>query len=90
MTLAPAETTTIRSRLDQAMATSAATVTTYVHCTVERFRNRDDAGMTTAEYAVGILAAVAFAGVLLAIVKSGTIQAELQKVITGAIKSKGK
>nr|WP_231935473.1 DUF4244 domain-containing protein [Dermatophilus congolensis] len=46
--------------------------------------------MTTAEYAVGILAAVAFAGVLLAIVKSGTIQAELQKVITGAIKSKGK
>ena len=35
-------------------------------------RLRGDAGMTSAEYAVGTLAAVAFAGILLKVVTSGS------------------
>ncbi len=48
-------------------------------------RRRVDAGMTTAEYAVGTLAACAFAAVLLAIVRSGPIKSALTKVITTAL-----
>ena len=44
-----------------------------------------DAGMTTAEYAVGTLAACAFAAVLLAVVRSGPIKSALGKVITTAL-----
>lgn len=44
-----------------------------------------DAGMTTAEYAVGTLAACAFAAVLLAIVRSGPVKSALAKVITTAL-----
>ena len=43
------------------------------------------AGMTTAEYAVGTLAAVAFAAVLLAVVKSGPVKSALAGVITSAL-----
>jgi hypothetical protein len=42
-------------------------------------------GMTTAEYAVGTLAAVAFAAVLLAVVKSGPVKSALASVITSAL-----
>lgn len=45
-----------------------------------------DAGMSTAEYAVGTLAAVAFAGVLLKVVSSGTVQAALGGLIGRALK----
>lgn len=44
-----------------------------------------DAGMSTAEYAVGTLAACAFAAVLLAIVKSGGITELITTVITTAL-----
>ncbi|WP_295696735.1 DUF4244 domain-containing protein [Lapillicoccus sp.] len=50
-----------------------------------RTRRTIDAGMTTAEYAVGTLAACAFAAVLLAIVRSGPIKSALAKVITTAL-----
>ena len=50
-----------------------------------RLRQRVDAGMTTAEYAVGTLAACAFAAVLLAVVRSGPIKSALGKVITTAL-----
>lgn len=52
-----------------------------------RWRHRwaDDAGMTTAEYAVGTLAACTFAIVLLAVVKSGQIQTGLSGVILEAL-----
>ena len=43
------------------------------------------AGMTTAEYAVGTLAAVAFAAVLMVVVKSGPVKAALVSVITTAL-----
>ena len=44
-----------------------------------------DAGMTTAEYAVGTLAAVAFAAVLMAVVRSGAIKSALTGLITSAL-----
>lgn len=48
-------------------------------------RASGSAGMTTAEYAVGTLAAVAFAAVLLAVVKSGPVKSALASVITSAL-----
>jgi hypothetical protein len=45
--------------------------------------------MTTAEYAVGTLAAVAFAAVLLAVVKSGPVRSALARVITTALGTGG-
>ena len=48
-------------------------------------RLRGDAGMNTAEYAVGTLAAVAFAGILLKVVTSGKVQAALTAVIDRAL-----
>ncbi|HEU0240043.1 MAG TPA: DUF4244 domain-containing protein [Micromonosporaceae bacterium] len=45
-----------------------------------------DAGMTTAEYAVGTLAAVAFAGVLLKVVTSPSIQSALSAIISKALR----
>lgn len=42
-------------------------------------------GMTTAEYAVGTVAAVAFAALLLAIVRSGPVKSALTKVIVSAL-----
>jgi hypothetical protein len=41
--------------------------------------------MTTAEYAVGTLAACAFAAVLLGVVRSGGIKSALAAVITAAL-----
>jgi hypothetical protein len=44
-----------------------------------------DAGMTTAEYAVGTLAACAFAAVLMAVVRSGAVKSALTDLITAAL-----
>lgn len=44
-----------------------------------------EAGMSTAEYAVGTLAAVAFAAVLMVVVKSGPVKSALASVITTAL-----
>lgn len=46
---------------------------------------RDDAGMVTSEYAMGIVAAVAFAVVLYKVVTSGAVSAELQGIVKGAL-----
>ncbi|MEO7234130.1 MAG: DUF4244 domain-containing protein [Lapillicoccus sp.] len=54
-----------------------------------RTRRRLDAGMTTAEYAVGTLAAVAFAAVLLAVVRSSAVKGALTSIITTALSSAG-
>lgn len=48
-------------------------------------RCRDDAGMNTAEYAVGTLAAVAFAGLLLKVVTSDTVRGALTDLIERAL-----
>jgi hypothetical protein len=49
------------------------------------YRLRSDAGMSTAEYAVGTLAAVAFAGVLMKVVSSDPVRAALSQLITRAL-----
>jgi Flp pilus assembly pilin Flp len=49
-------------------------------------RLRKDDGMTTAEYAVGTLAAVAFAGLLLKVLTSSQVQAALSHLIERALK----
>ncbi|MDT4987349.1 MAG: hypothetical protein QOI74_1443 [Micromonosporaceae bacterium] len=49
-------------------------------------RLRGDRGMNTAEYAVGTLAAVAFAGLLLKVVTSDAVRAALTAIVERALK----
>ena len=49
---------------------------------------RRDAGMVTSEYAMGIVAAVAFAVVLYKVVTSGAVSAELQAIVKRALDAK--
>lgn len=49
----------------------------------EKYR-RDD-GMTTAEYAVGLIAAVAFAGILYKVITSPPVQAALAAIVKRAL-----
>ncbi|MFF8974432.1 DUF4244 domain-containing protein [Streptomyces sp. NPDC014995] len=46
---------------------------------------RRDAGMVTSEYAMGIVAAVAFAVILYKVVTSGTVTAELEGIVKRAL-----
>ncbi|WP_232013983.1 DUF4244 domain-containing protein [Glycomyces terrestris] len=46
---------------------------------------RGESGMSTAEYALGTLAAVAFAGVLMDVLTSGAVQSALQSLIERAL-----
>lgn len=46
---------------------------------------RSDSGMTTSEYAVGTIAAAAFAAVLYKIVTSGTVSGALESMIGKAL-----
>ena len=55
---------------------------------VRRLRLAGEAGMSTAEYAVGTIAAVAFAGVLLKVVTSSSIQQALTGIIGRALKGR--
>jgi uncharacterized protein DUF4244 len=50
-----------------------------------RRRGAGDAGMTTSEYAMGTIAACAFAAVLYKIVTSGTVSSALESVIGKAL-----
>ena len=52
---------------------------------VRRVRSISDAGMSTAEYAVGTVAAVAFAVVLYKIVRSDAVSSALTSIITSAL-----
>lgn len=52
-----------------------------------RVRALGEQGMTTAEYAVGTMAAVAFAALLLAVVRSGPVKSALSQVIVAALGS---
>jgi hypothetical protein len=44
-----------------------------------------EAGMTTAEYAVGTIAAVAFAAVLYRVVRSDAVQSALSSIVVSAL-----
>jgi hypothetical protein len=52
---------------------------------LDRVTYLEQGGMTTAEYAVGTLAACAFAATLLAVVRSGAIRSALSNLITTAL-----
>lgn len=52
---------------------------------VRELRARSEAGMSTAEYAVGTIAACAFAALLLAVIKSGAVEGLVTTVITTAL-----
>jgi hypothetical protein len=45
----------------------------------------NDAGMSTAEYAVGTVAAVAFAAVLFKVVHSAAVSSALSHIVTSAL-----
>jgi hypothetical protein len=47
-----------------------------------------DKGMVTSEYAMGIVAAVAFAAVLYKVVTSGAVTAELQGIVKRALSAR--
>ncbi len=49
--------------------------------------SKADAGMSTAEYAVGTIAAVAFAGVLFKVVSSPTVTHALTALVGRALKA---
>ncbi|MFE6481522.1 DUF4244 domain-containing protein [Streptomyces sp. NPDC057757] len=46
---------------------------------------RRDGGMVTSEYAVGIIAAVAFAAALYKVLTSGQVSAQLQAIVQRAL-----
>ncbi|MCF6522579.1 DUF4244 domain-containing protein [Streptomyces sp. JJ36] len=54
-----------------------------------RALRRGDCGMSTAEYAVGTIAACGFAAVLYKIVNSGAVSEGLQKIIEKALDAAG-
>lgn len=49
---------------------------------------RSDCGMTTSEYAVGTIAACAFAAVLYKVVNSGPVMSALQSLVEDALDAK--
>ena len=49
------------------------------------WRARDDEGAATAEYAITIMAAVGFAGLLVAILRSGEVQGILTDLVHRAL-----
>ncbi|MGI5427559.1 DUF4244 domain-containing protein [Streptomyces sp. CA-179760] len=49
---------------------------------------RRDEGIVTSEYAMGIVAAVAFAVVLYKVVTSGAVSGELQSIVTEALNAR--
>lgn len=52
---------------------------------LRRIRRTLELGMTTAEYAVGTIAAVAFAAVLYKIVRSDAVSSALSSIVTSAL-----
>ncbi|WP_406286440.1 DUF4244 domain-containing protein [Streptomyces sp. NBC_00209] len=55
---------------------------------VRLVRSRADSGMTTSEYAVGTIAACAFAAVLYKVVTSAAVMSQLQSLLKGALDAK--
>ncbi|MFJ7060038.1 DUF4244 domain-containing protein [Streptomyces microflavus] len=55
---------------------------------VRRLGRSADRGMTTSEYAVGTIAACAFAAVLYKVVNSGPVMSAMQSMIEGALDAK--
>ena len=58
---------------------------TLLYRLLRKCRAASDAGMSTAEYAVGTVAAVAFAVVLYKIVRSDAVSSALTSIVTSAL-----
>ena len=58
--------------------------TSVLPAALRRLAPKED-GMATAEYAIGTLAAAAFAGLLLALMRSGSLSGALQSIIESAL-----
>lgn len=58
---------------------------TFLKRLMRRIRTAADAGMSTAEYAVGTVAAVAFAVVLYKIVRSDAVSSALSQIVQSAL-----
>lgn len=56
-----------------------------LRATRRRLRTLGEEGMTTAEYAVGTVAAVAFAALLLAVVRSAPVKSALTQIVVSAL-----
>ncbi|MFT9670102.1 DUF4244 domain-containing protein [Streptomyces rhizosphaericola] len=63
------------------------TVAGFARWAARRARS-SDRGMTTSEYAVGTIAACAFAAVLYKVVNSGPVLSALQSLVEGALDAK--
>lgn len=61
------------------------TIRHQVRRTLGQLRSGRDAGMSTAEYAVGTIAACAFAALLLMVIRSGAVEGLVTTVITTAL-----
>lgn len=59
--------------------------TQYLTRRLELVRERMEAGMSTAEYAIGTIAACTFAAILIAVIKEGGVKGALSSVIQGAL-----
>ncbi|MFX0538507.1 DUF4244 domain-containing protein [Ornithinimicrobium sp. Y1847] len=60
-------------------------IRTKLAVSLAHLREAREAGMSTAEYAVGTIAACAFAALLLAVIKSGAVEGLVTTVITAAL-----
>ncbi|MBI9115976.1 DUF4244 domain-containing protein [Sanguibacter suaedae] len=60
-------------------------LTRTIRTRVEEIRERPDAGLATAEYAIATIAAVGFAGLLITVLKSETVRGLLTSLITSAL-----
>ncbi|WP_299446712.1 DUF4244 domain-containing protein [uncultured Phycicoccus sp.] len=56
-----------------------------IRTAARRPRPLGEEGMTTAEYAVGTVAAVAFAALLLAVVRSAPVKSALTQIVVSAL-----
>ncbi|MFI6409725.1 DUF4244 domain-containing protein [Streptomyces sp. NPDC050548] len=72
----------------QGVRAAAVRVVRAVRVRVRLRAARGDAGMATAEYAMGLVAAVAFAVVLYKVVTSGAVSTELQDIVKRALDAK--
>ncbi len=66
-------------------ATLSQRIAVQMHLLGARLRDRADDGMTTAEYAVGTLAAVAFAGLLITLLGSKQVENMLLGLVRQAL-----
>lgn len=73
------------SRLMTSPASTAVAMLVRLISALRKWGRDNDAGMSTAEYAVGTIAAVAFAAVLYKIVRSDAVSSALSAIVTSAL-----